>query len=252
MTRWQQSLAGTALACLGLVSSFQTTHPPAQSVKPQVSIPQRLAEMRHHFSEVIDVHEAVIRGDLRSVRPLALTLATMPVPKEMPAAAWPLMADIHRAGRLAADATSLAAAARATVSLASACGSCHRKVGVFPAASRSVGHDVGGVVGHMLDHQRATDLMLIALIVPSDSEWQSGAERLRVATLLPTKFPSDPKLTREIRALDLRVHAMADHAIDAETPGARVQVYTDLITTCSQCHSLHSRVWGPGRGGGGR
>jgi mono/diheme cytochrome c family protein len=242
MTRWDRSLAGAAVVWVGLVaSSFGAATPPAQASQTSASGPQRLAEMRHHFSDVILVHEAVIRGDLRSVGPPAQALASIATPAGMPAATAPFVAEIRRAGQRAADAANLAAAAQATVSMVTACAGCHRAAGVMPAASRSIGHDVGGIVGHMLEHQRAADMLLIALMMPSATEWRQGADSLRVAALLPFKFPSDPKLTKDIRALDLRVHQIADRAIDAETADERARVYTDLLTTCAQCHFRSAR-----------
>jgi hypothetical protein len=69
-------------------------------------------------------------------------------------------------------------------------------------------------------------------------------------SLLPRQFPTDPKSTKEIRALDLRVHELADQAIDAGTLPERARTYTALLGTCSPCHSLHRNIWGPGRAGG--
>jgi cytochrome c553 len=204
--------------------------------------------MQHHFADVMLIHEAVIRGDLPSVRQPALRLTTASMPPGVPEAAAPFVANIRKAGQRAADATALAAAAQATVAMVTECANCHRAVGVSPAPSLTVRHDVGGVVGHMEEHQRAADDMLVGLMIPSTSQWLGGAERLRVATLLPSTFPKDPKLTKEIRQLDIRVHEMADRAIDAETATERAHAYTDLLTTCAQCHRLHSSVWGPGRG----
>jgi mono/diheme cytochrome c family protein len=185
------------------------------------------------------------------VRAPARKLATVAAPAGLPDAAAPFVEEIRRAGQRAADAATLSTAARATVSMVTACAGCHRAVGVFPVPSRSPGHDLGGLVGHMLEHQRAADAMLVALMIPSAAEWREGADRLRVAPLLPSKFPKDAKATKEIRALDLSVHQIADLAMDAETADERARVYTELLTTCAQCHRLHSRVWGPGRGGRG-
>jgi cytochrome c553 len=206
--------------------------------------------MRHHFADVLLVHEAVVRGDLLAVRPPALRLAAVAMPERMPETAAPFVAEIRKAGQRAADATTLAAAAQATVAMATGCAKCHRGVGVFPAPSRPAGPDIGGLLGHMLEHQRAADDMLIGLMVPSTADWRQGADRLRAATLLPRQFPKDPNLTKEIRKLDLRVHEMSDQAIEAETPDERANAYTALLGTCAPCHSLHSKIWGPGRSGG--
>lgn len=251
MTRWDRSSIVVALVGLSVptMAAWGTTIPRSQVARSVASDPARLTEMQHHFADVMLIHEAVIRGDLPSVRQPALRLATASMPPSMPEAAAPFVANIRKAGQRAADATALAVAAQATVAMVTECANCHRAVGVSPAPSLTVRHDVGGVVGHMEEHQRAADAMLIGLMIPSTSKWLEGAERLRVATLLPSTFPQDPTLTKEIRQLDIRVHEMADRAIDAETATDRAHAYTDVLATCAQCHRLHSKIWGPGRGG---
>ena len=55
---------------------------------------------------------------------------------------------------------------------------------------------VGGVVGHMLEHQRAVDLMVQGLTVPSTSAWNEGAATFASAPLRDKDLPRDPELTR--------------------------------------------------------
>ena len=249
MSTWDRLSFAVALALtLQTMAGVGTPASAPQTVRSIPSDPARLVEMQHHFADTMLVHDAVLRGDLPSVRQPALRLATAARPSGMPEAAAPFIAGIRAAGQLAADAKTIGAAAQATVAMVTECANCHRAVGIFPAASRRTGQDVGGVIGHMKDHQRALDGMLIGLMIPSQSEWTEGAAHLRVAALLPSQLPKDPKLTKEIRQLDLRVHQIADQAMDADTPEARARTYTTLLGTCAQCHSLHAKIWGPGRG----
>jgi mono/diheme cytochrome c family protein len=90
--------------------------------------------------------------------------------------------------------------------------------------------------------------MLLGLMVPSPSQFRDGAERLRIATLRPSDLPKDPQFTKWVREADVRVHQVADRAVEADTQGQRAAAYSELMTTCAQCHGLHSKVWGPGRG----
>lgn len=251
MTRWNRPLVVALFVCLFVVAAGLRAAVPRQVSRPVPTSATRLEEMRHHFADVLLVHEAVIRGDLPAVRQPALRLAAVVVPEGMPDTAAPFIAELRKAGRRAADAQTIAAAAQATVAMATGCATCHRGMGVFPAPSRPAGPDIGGALGHMLEHQRAADEMLIGLMVPSTTDWRLGADRLRTAPLLPRQLPNDPKLTTDIRKMDLRVHALADQAIEAETPDERASAYTALLGTCTPCHSLHSKIWGPGRGGGG-
>lgn len=249
MARLNRTLIVTAFLYVGVVAITAGAVTPGQTSQSVPSTPARLAEMRHHFADVMLVHEAVVRGDLPAVRPPALRVAAATMPPGMPATTATYLAEIRKAGQRAAEATTLAAAAEATVAMVTGCATCHQGVGVFPVPSRPAGHDLGGIVGHMVEHQRAVDDMLIGLMVPSAAGWRRGAERLRAAPLLPREFPGDPKLTKDIRKVDLRVHELADQAIEAETPGARANAYVALLGTCSPCHGLHSKIWGPGRGG---
>jgi cytochrome c553 len=238
-----------AIVCLVAITAFRTSlsaDPPQTQTPP--TDPWRVAVMQHHFVAISGVHEAVIRGDLRGALPPAAALAAMRTPVDLPIDAEPFVAKLRAAGRLAGTAPNLRTAAAATVTMLQQCAACHRAAGIYPAPIALKRPDVGGIVGHMLDHLRAADDLLQGLVVPSDSLWQSGAERLRTATLDPRRWPPDPKLTVEARKADAAVHALADRAKAATTPNARGAVYADLLTTCASCHSLHRGVWGPRSG----
>ena len=57
--------------------------------QPVTADPARPALMRHHFALVMDVHDAVVRGDLETARTHARALADSPAPTGLPAAAGP-------------------------------------------------------------------------------------------------------------------------------------------------------------------
>jgi cytochrome c553 len=235
------TLGGLVIAVVGLRGAQNVPPTPASDIEATI----RLREMRHHFAQVMVVNEAVIRGDLAGVRAPATFLATMTPPPGITAGAVPYFDELRRAARHAAEATSLPAAARETAAMLSQCGECHRASAVRPSPAIPGKADLGGVVGHMLEHQRATDEMLLGLVLPSGSEWEHGAARLRTANLASGELPSDPKLTKEIAVAETRVHKLADQAEAARNSLDRSLVYTQLLTTCAQCHGLHGRVWGP-------
>jgi hypothetical protein len=93
--------------------------------------------------------------------------------------------------------------------------------------------------------------MVEGLIAPSTSQWRAGAERLRAAPLEPDSLPSDPRLTAELRQAEARVHEIGREAEAAETPTDRTAAFAKLIATCSTCHSVHARIWGPDSSGRG-
>ena len=238
------------IACVGVVTAIgvrasDTTRQRTQSLP---SMPERLTEMRHHFGEVLLVHEAVIRGDLPAVREPAMKVATIAMPTNVPETAVPFVVALRQAGQRAAQATTLPDAAAATVAMVNECANCHRTVGVFPAVPLRRPPDIGGILGHMQQHQLATDDMLVGLMVPSPSQWRAGAEQLRVAPLRSSQLPRDPELTKWVREADVRLHDSADRATAADTTDLRTRAYVEIMTSCVQCHSVHSKVWGPGRG----
>jgi len=213
------------------------------------STPERLSEMQHHFGDVVLVHEAVIRGDLPAVRAPAMKVASIATPTGVPESAAPFVMALREAGQRAARATTLTEAAQATVAMVNECANCHRGVGVYPAVPSRRPPEIGGLLGHMLEHQLATDDMLAGLMVPSPSQWRTGADRLRVAPLRPGQ-QRDSDRTKWVREADVRLHELADRASAADTTDERGRSYADIMTTCVQCHGVRSKVWGPDRGGG--
>jgi cytochrome c553 len=201
--------------------------------------------MQHHYLQVTLVHDALIRGDLTAMRAPARELAEMPTPAGVPVATLDPLVQLTILGRRAASATSLKAAASDVAGMLLQCGHCHRTSGIRPSPAESQHADIGGIVGHMLEHQRAVDELLVGLITPSDSSWSQGTDRLQTATLRTEQLPSDPKWTSEIRQAEKRVHDLAHDAAAATTDMKRADVYAQLLTTCAACHSLHARIWGP-------
>lgn len=229
-----------------IVASVSTLGPVATAQQVR-STPERLAQMEHHFREVGLIHEAVIRGDLDAVREPARVLAEAEAPRGLAKPTEPQVAAMRLAATRAADAQDLTSAAAATASMLRSCGECHRAAGTMPAAATPKRPEVGGAVGHMIEHQRAADEMLEGLFVPSETQWMRGAARLGGAPLRQQSLPSDKKLTPEIRKAEERVHQLAERATKATAWTDRGDVYAQMLTTCASCHSLHGVVWGPRR-----
>ena len=220
----------------------------AQVQQSPPSLPDRVSVMRHHFLDVSAIHEAVIRGDLTAAQEAARTLTLMPMPRDTLADGVPFVMGIISAAGRVREARNLPEAAAGTALMVRQCGECHQALRVRPTPAVVRRPDVGGLVGHMLEHQRAVDALLQGLIIPSATEWRVGAQRLKVAPLHPSDLPPDPQWTRVRKQADERVHQIADRAERASNPLMRGAVYADLLTTCAECHSLHQRVWGPRRG----
>ncbi len=220
--------------------------PPAA---PLALIPERAAIMRHHFADVSRIHEAVIRGDLEAVREPARRLGQLPVPAGVPEAGLRYVVTMRKSGERVAAAKTVAVAATETVIMLNQCAGCHQAVGIRPTPPSQSTPDVGGLVGHMLEHQRAADALLQGLVIPSTSEWQSGATRLGTVPLRPVWLVPELRYVPDLDKVDAAVHDLAAEALSADNPTRRSAAYVRLLTTCAECHSLHTKIWGPDRRG---
>jgi hypothetical protein len=238
-------LVGASVAVLGIATARVSSAPAAaQAVVPQAD---RAAHMQVHFSQVMTVHEAVIRGDLAAARVPATWLVEHDAPASLPSGSEPYVAQMRRAARRTAQASTVAEAALGTADMLKTCGDCHRGLGTMPAVAPPTGSEVGGMVGHMLAHQRAADQLLQGLIVPSNAMWRAGADGFSGAPLHTDALPADPKLTRQLTASEKRLHELAAQAGKADDGGARAVFYGQLIARCADCHAVHRKVWGPTR-----
>jgi cytochrome c553 len=239
-------LLAAAVLCGATVASVSAFSATATGQRIR-STPERLVQMQHHFNQVSLIHESVIRGDLPAVREPALQLADSEPPRDVPDSTAPYLASMRLGAKSAAAARELASAAAATASILLACGDCHRSAGTMPVPMTPTRPPVGGLVGHMLEHQRAADEMLEGLFIPSETQWLRGANRFVATPLRQQSLPRDPKLTPGIRQAEKRVHQLAERAIQARAWSDRGEIYAEMLMTCASCHSLHGVVWGPRR-----
>ena len=247
MTTRSNRFLNVGAGCLVLATALRAAlvAAPVQQQQSPPSDPYRAAAMQHHFVDVARVHEAVIRGDLRGALPPAALLSAMATPAGLPIDAEPFVSALRQAAKLVTTAPSLRAAASGTVAMLQQCAGCHRAVGVYPAPRAMKRPDVGGVTGHMLQHLQAADELLEGLVIPSASLWQAGADRLATASVHPSDWPRNSKVTPEMQKIESSVHALADKAKVAQTAAARGAVYADLLTACASCHGAYARGVGP-------
>jgi mono/diheme cytochrome c family protein len=232
------------LGALALLGSAPTAAPAQAPQEPLRLDWMRKELMTAHYRTALTIQDAVIRGDLGEARTQASALAMEPVPPALPDRSIPHIDAMRNAARRIADSTTLDAAAGSTASLLATCGACHVSSGLRPGLIAPPSSTKGGVVGHMLGHQQAVELMLEGLIAPSTTSWQDGARGLKAAPLHKRELPPDPKLTRSIVAAETRLHRLAGEAASAKDSAARVKAYARVLTTCSACHSLDPGVRG--------
>ncbi len=242
MPAWVALLVATVLGGGAWREAAVATAAQQRSIE---SDPTRAALMRKHFDQALAIEDGVIRGDLAAVTMAAGELAAYEPPQGLPPSGAPFIAAMKQAAKQAAAAKDIQNAAHDSASILATCGNCHQTVGIRPAFPSPPVPAPSGVVGHMLEHQRAVDLMLQGLVVPSTTLWEEGAEGFKTARLHERQLPRDSQLTGRYIAVENRVHRLAGEAVQLHDPAARATVYAQLLTSCAECHGLHQQLWGP-------
>lgn len=233
--RWLVGLGIVSLTALAsLVTSAQT--------RDRYN-PLRAAYMRAHFEQTMRLHDAVARGDLAAAKREAATLAERSPDVPMPAGAEAFHGALTRAARQAAEATTLETAAQATASVLGTCGQCHKamqvRAGVMPPADVKV----GGLVGHMLLHQRGVDALLEGLVAPSDTQWGEGVRTFAAPKLDRSEVPGRMRRTFDHGETELAV--LAGRMAQAHRTRDREALYGQVLATCGTCHQKLARHAGP-------
>lgn len=195
----------------------------AQGVNPET----RRAEMHGHFSQLLAIHDAIAQGDLHAAREPATELAYLSVPVGSPRMTTGFGAAIRDSARRVARETTVVGAARAMTDIIQACSGCHRTSRAAIAAEAVIQRRTTAP-GHMADHARAADDMLLGLLLPSDTRWTAGADRLR-SSVLPAPNGGTSGVGDTMRYL-------TDRSRRSTTPTARASNYVHLLTTCAECH----------------
>jgi hypothetical protein len=217
---------------------------PAAPAAPAVNVAQR---MHDQLARVTVMQEAVIRGDMEAAVEPARWIADHQETEGMPAGTGGVVADMKMSAGVVAEAKDFENAATATAMTISYCGTCHAAAKVVPVMAETARPvSAAPVAAHMLEHQWATDLMYQGLVIPSEERWQKGLAAMQVSPLGDKDLPKDARLTKEVAALEKRVHEMAGRARTATDLGTKVAFYGEFLGGCAGCHELHGKVWGPG------
>ena len=195
-------------------------------------------DMWLHYQAAADVLAAVIRGDLEAVKKPATWLAEHEEP-ELPEGAAPFSSELQRSGARAASATTIEAAADATGRIAAACGSCHREYSPGMEGTPHVEPPRGAdddIRTFMVRHVWAAERLWEGLVLPSDKEWEAGADAFAGPPLATDSLAfEDP---RGVRALVKRVYQLGRRAGLEKEPSLRARTYGELLSTCAACHQM--------------
>jgi len=234
MTRSRCLCMGAAVLAAGTIAGA-----PAHAQTPPGTAAQA---MQGHFDAALEVHAAIISGDLAAAGLRAEQLVHA-MEQERPG---PGSAEAHAAvvdaGRAVIRATSVLGAAMATADMLNGCGRCHRAAGVTPAFPPMARTRVDTMTGLMHAHRQAADHLLEGLVVPSDEAWQSGARALATAPLYDPTLRVAPAVQQSLAAMEARFHRLATDAEQTTDPRARAAFYAQFLAGCADCHRRHRAV----------
>lgn len=192
--------------------------------------------MYAHFGQVGRVQTAVILGDLRSAQAAARQLAETATHPDIPEEGRSAFVRMRWHAGQVAEATTLGTAAAGAAGMAGTCGECHAAVGGGPRLSLEASPPPNEPSGpHMLRHLWAADRLWEGIIGPSDELWDLGARELAGEPIELAEGTSSVA-----RELARRVHDLGGQARSTRSLQARVELYSELLSTCSDCHEA---VW---------
>lgn len=179
------------------------------------------AHMQGHRADLLRIRDALVRGDLDAAKQANAAFLEHRVAFDLPGDWAPRVTAMGEAAVALREAGDLPAAAAAATALASACGDCHRAVGVSPAhpdpAPPSDAH--GARQGAALDR------LFASLWTPSVS-WEVGVEALASASVDPMVAGHAP---------------FTGPVDDAAAAPAHDAAAARVLASCAACH-----VPGPG------
>lgn len=207
--------------------------------------PLRAAYMRAHFSQVMVMHDAVARGDLKAARSEAAILAERSPTVPMPVGAAAFQGTLTQTAREAATAPTLESAAQSVAAMLGTCGQCHEAMRVRAMIPSGKDIKVGGLVGHMLLHQHGTDALIEGLVGPSESQWGEGVRTFASPKLSDEAVPG--RLARQMRDSETALAVLAGRAAQAHRTRDRAEIYGRILATCGDCHKTQGKYAGPDR-----
>lgn len=190
-----------------------------------------VAVMEVHYRSAIAGHDALVRGDLETLRRRIAELDAQPLPPAAPESWGPFDAQLREAARGVAAVESLHEAASAMAAVAEACGACHAAVGAgkiyfWPAPP----DEDGKVKTAMRTHQWASERLWEGVTGPFDEAWKRGA------TALANGRVFSGEVEEGLRARDADLRDLGRLAEVMTGLHERALVYGRLLATCADCH----------------
>lgn len=208
--------------------------PSVSSVDPEF----QESHMSMHYTLLTSARDALIRGDMEGMREPMSWLATHDKHPGIPEEYLPYVQELRGASRVAANATSVEAAAHGVATAAVICGECHTRMSVGPRFEEEPAlPDRKGVNWHMARHRWAADRMWEGMIQPSDTAWQLGVAALQEDPLEAEELHAGMDMSSDEAKVAEWLHGMGEFGAHMEGSMARSAFYGEMLGNCSDCHS---------------
>jgi hypothetical protein len=199
---------------------------------------EMVAAMEAHYSAVILAHDALLQGNVESLKSQLAQASTQDLPPTSPQQWLPFHEALQAAAREGANVSDLDSAANALAHVVLACGDCHAALGagpIYPAPAPDEGDDA--VETAMLDHQWATERLWEGVTGPWDNAWDRGSEALAAIQVFGEASPRIV-LTEELRRRENELREIGEAARTVSALDERAALYGRLLATCGGCHQL--------------
>ena len=187
--------------------------------------------MERHFEEAEEMRTAALRGEVDTVREVAMEFAARVAESTYPERWGPSVERLETVLRAASSVNDQPKSARLVAEVGGSCGSCHQDNDV-PV---KVQWPLEPNPEHRMDtFAYSTELLWLGLIVPSNEAWERGAKAYHAA--LSCEDFESVSLGPYHVSLCSSVKATGAAVLKAKDPAARERAFAEVASTCAGCH----------------
>lgn len=202
---------------------------------PATAQPLSTGSMEHHFEEADEMRRAAFRGEVETVREVAVAFAARISEATYPQPWGPAVGRLERVLTAAATVQDVRSSASLIAEVGASCGGCHREHNVPVERAWPLEPDPQ----HRMDtFDYSTELLWLGLIVPSDEAWARGADAYHAA-LSCEGFESVPVGPVHVSACS-STRVTGASVLRAEDDASRRRAFADVVLHCAGCHSQGS------------
>lgn len=194
---------------------------------------EMVAVMEGHYHAAISGHDALIRGDIETLRSRLAKIEGQSLPTAAPKSWRPYHAELRKAAQSAAMVTDLEGAASVMVAVTEACGTCHAALGVEKIYFWPAPPDAEDTIKTTMNtHQWATERLWEGVTGPWDNAWDRGTAALAKTQI----FEAGDAVTNSLRAREAALRELGQQAQETSGLHERALIYGRLLNTCAGCH----------------